>query len=145
MPLWIDLICGLSRIRCYKIDDKNVGIELNNNIGVYWFTNDLRIHDNPLLQRASVEVDALICVYCYPELSPFLRQYAQEAKLGYSRQLFLNQSLDNLNESLSRLSQGLIVLAMPLHKAITLLQQQVKLTHLYVDEQAGGMNYDSLI
>ncbi|MDN3685411.1 deoxyribodipyrimidine photo-lyase [Vibrio sinaloensis] len=39
--------------------------------GLYWFTNDLRVADNPLLTEAASEVDQLICVYLYPQLTPF--------------------------------------------------------------------------
>ena len=38
----------------------------NNKTGLFWFTNDLRIDDNPALSKAASEVDKLICIYCAP-------------------------------------------------------------------------------
>ncbi|WP_201285950.1 deoxyribodipyrimidine photo-lyase, partial [Klebsiella pneumoniae] len=45
---------------------------MSKKIGLYWFTNDLRVNDNPLLEQASQQVDRLICLYCYPSITPFL-------------------------------------------------------------------------
>ena len=34
------------------------------NVGLYWFGNDLRVHDNANLLNAASEVDDLPCIYC---------------------------------------------------------------------------------
>ena len=34
------------------------------NVGLYWFGNDLRVHDNANLLKAACEVNDLLCIYC---------------------------------------------------------------------------------
>ena len=33
------------------------------NVGLYWFGNDLRVHDNANLLKAASEVDDLLCIF----------------------------------------------------------------------------------
>ena len=35
-------------------------------LGIYWFSNDLRIDDNPALATAAQEVDQLLCIAFIP-------------------------------------------------------------------------------
>ena len=66
-------------------------------IGLYWFTNDLRLTDNPLLHKANEEVDQLICLYSKPQFNCFLQKYSCQERWGAARTRFLNQSLRNLS------------------------------------------------
>jgi deoxyribodipyrimidine photo-lyase len=75
------------------------------NTGLYWFTNDLRVQDNPNLTKAASEVDFLVCLYCYPKVSSYLAQYAQVSQFGVAKQQFLDESLLCLNSSLNTLNQ----------------------------------------
>ena len=34
------------------------------NTALYWFRNDLRLHDNPALMQACAQADALLPVFC---------------------------------------------------------------------------------
>ncbi|WP_299694529.1 deoxyribodipyrimidine photo-lyase [uncultured Vibrio sp.] len=81
------------------------------NIGLYLFTNDLRINDNPLLQHARNSVDKLICVVFEPKLSQFSARFAQEQHFGEHRQAFIAQSIADLEANLSALGQQLIVIS----------------------------------
>lgn len=77
--------------------------------GVYFFSNDLRIHDNPTLKLASESVDKLLCVFCY---EPWWQQANQQSliSLGEHRAKFLQQSLESLSQKLADLGQNLVVI-----------------------------------
>ncbi|MFS1945961.1 DASH family cryptochrome [Vibrio lentus] len=79
-------------------------------IGLYLFTNDLRINDNQLLNCAAQSVDNLICVIVEPTLVHFSADFAQEQSYGAHHQTFVSQSLDNLESNLVRLGQQLVVI-----------------------------------
>ena len=42
-------------------------------IGIFLFSNDLRVADNPALAQASHEMDNLICLHCLEQPSPSSR------------------------------------------------------------------------
>ncbi|OMO20665.1 DASH family cryptochrome [Vibrio lentus] len=79
-------------------------------IGLYLFTNDLRINDNQLLLCAAQSVDKLIFVIVEPTLVRFSADFAKEQSYGALRQTFVSQSLDNLESNLVRLGQQLVVI-----------------------------------
>ncbi|OBT26060.1 FAD-binding protein [Vibrio tasmaniensis] len=79
-------------------------------IGLYLFTNDLRINGNQLLHCAAQSVDKLICVTVEPTLVRFSADFAQEQNYGVHRQSFVSRSLDNLESNLVRLGQQLVVI-----------------------------------
>ena len=62
-------------------------------IGLYLFTNDLRIEDNALLHKASQFVNQLTCVVIEPHLSAFSREFAKEHQYGAHRAKFISQSI----------------------------------------------------
>lgn len=119
-------------------------LPLNKKIGLYWFTNDLRMHDNPLLNRASKEVDALICVYCYPKLSPFLAHFAQETMFGSAKQQFLDESLHCLNLSLNAFDQRLQVVDLHPYQAVKHAVEKLGVTHMYCDVFPGSEEQDAV-
>ncbi|WP_017091378.1 DASH family cryptochrome [Vibrio splendidus] len=79
-------------------------------IGLYLFTNDLRINDNQLLYYAAQSVDKLICVIVEPTLVRFSADLAQEQSYGAHRQAFVSQSIANLESNLVKLGQQLVVI-----------------------------------
>ena len=103
-------------------------------VGLVWFTNNLRVHDNPCLVMASREVDALHCVYFN---EPDLQQPGRYgiARMGAHRQDFLNDSLEDLASSLETFNQCLHVYE---HGAIVSLPSLIikyRVTDLYVSRQ----------
>lgn len=80
-------------------------------IGLYLFTNDLRINDNLLLHHAAQSVDELICVIAEPSLSQFSADFAQELEHGSRRRDFISQSTANLAANLEGLGQKLILVS----------------------------------
>ncbi|MEZ8509944.1 DASH family cryptochrome [Vibrio splendidus] len=79
-------------------------------IGLYLFTNDLRINDNQLLNCAAHGVDNLICVIVEPTLVRFSADLAQEQSYGAHRQTFVSQSIANLESNLVKLGQQLVAI-----------------------------------
>ncbi|MEZ8199588.1 DASH family cryptochrome [Vibrio splendidus] len=79
-------------------------------IGLYLFTNDLRINDNQLLHCAAQRVEKLICVIVEPTLVRFSADLAQEQSYGAHRQTFVSQSIANLESNLVKLGQQLVVI-----------------------------------
>ena len=77
-------------------------------VGLFWFTNDLRINDNAALNRAAREVDQLICFASVPSAGNRL-SINQPGQLAAHRMRFLMESLEDLNVSLTAHNQHLIV------------------------------------
>ncbi|EGU32607.1 deoxyribodipyrimidine photolyase [Vibrio ichthyoenteri ATCC 700023] len=117
---------------------------MKNTIGLYWFTQDLRIDENPLLQRVSQEVETLICLYCVPKMTRFLTHYAQERQFGAAKAQFVAQSVHNLSESLSALRQRLLITTSDPHIALHGLIKRHAVTHLYCDHFVGSDERDVL-
>lgn len=76
--------------------------------GLFWFTNDLRLHDNPALVRACMSVDRLVCLFNF-EYS--WSQHAQRMQQcpGKHRQRFIEQSVADLADNLAALGQVLVI------------------------------------
>lgn len=87
-------------------------------VGIFWFSTDLRVLDNPALMQASQEVDRLICIYCLPPVSPGGRT---PNSLSDNRLQFLQQSLTDLDRSLGQLGQRLRVIYEPALESIAQL------------------------
>ncbi|WP_135384918.1 DASH family cryptochrome [Vibrio tasmaniensis] len=79
-------------------------------IGLYLFTNDLRINDNQLLHCAAQSVDKLIFVIVEPTLVRFSADFAKEQSYGAHRQTFVSQSITHLESNLVKFGQQLVVI-----------------------------------
>jgi deoxyribodipyrimidine photo-lyase len=78
---------------------------------VIWFRNDLRIHDNLLLDRARSLYQngfEIICLYCFDERN-FRTTKFGSLKCNTYRTNFLIQSVENLRNSLNFLNTKLLV------------------------------------
>ncbi|MDF4820972.1 deoxyribodipyrimidine photo-lyase, partial [Vibrio parahaemolyticus] len=105
---------------------------------------DLRLHDNPLLTSASVEMDELICLYCYPSMTPYLHHFAQEASFGRAKLQFLDSSLSELNQSLNHLGQRLWAVELTPDQAIKYAVNRFGVTHIYADAFPGSDEQQAL-
>ncbi len=74
---------------------------------IYWFRNDLRLHDNESLLKAT-QLGEVVCVYVFDE-----RQFAETSlgfkKTGALRTKFLIESIADLRENLRKVGSDLIV------------------------------------
>jgi deoxyribodipyrimidine photo-lyase len=75
------------------------------NVTLYWFRNDLRLHDNPSLLRAIADSDAIHFIYCHPPRDQFLSWGFE--RQGHHRRVFLAQGLLELRQRLE--AQGHIL------------------------------------
>ena len=76
--------------------------------GLYWFRNDLRLHDNPALLRLSTKCDELICLYVV-EPRWFEWTHYQSRPLGAKRWQFIIEALNDLSAALQARGQRLVV------------------------------------
>ncbi|MGC3874678.1 DASH family cryptochrome [Halomonas sp. GXIMD04776] len=76
--------------------------------GLYWFTQDLRLHDNAALQEAARRCDRLLCVYC---IDPAWFEAGEFGcvRLGRHRWRFLKETLRDLEQTLAAHGQRLIL------------------------------------
>lgn len=108
----------------------------NHKVGVYFFSNDLRLHDNPGLALAAKEVDQLLCVFHYPIW--WSKHNKQQLKsLGKHRDRFLAETLADLQSCLQSLGQTLIVTDHSYHDFLSQILQTLPVTHVYHSENAG--------
>ena len=104
--------------------------------GIFWFTNDLRLHDNPALMRANSLVDNLLCVYVIDFAWRSSNKYPL-ASTGKNARAFLDQSLDDLNQSLKKLGQQLIVIESHTVTSLTMLIEQFEVSDVIRSDHAG--------
>jgi deoxyribodipyrimidine photo-lyase len=97
--------------------------------GIYWFTNDLRLDDNPALIHAANAMDNLVFVYCI-EKPMRLSQFQLNASISKNRENFILNSLSALDKQLRELGQHLIVLEKP-QSELTKLIDDYAITHIY--------------
>jgi deoxyribodipyrimidine photo-lyase len=76
---------------------------------IVWFTKDLRVHDNAVLNEAIHYFDEVFPIYCLEEAHFGNTPYGFQ-KTGKFRKRFLKESLLNLNENLKALGSGLVFL-----------------------------------
>ena len=107
----VNVMLLLSTIRCSAL----TSLPLMRTI--YWFRNDLRLHDNPGL-LAQCTAEALLLVYIWPKQRP----WCNTVGMGEQRSRFLRESLMALDDKLKAIGQRLLVLE---GAAETLLQPLV--------------------
>lgn len=105
-------------------------------VGLCWFQNDLRLHDQRSLMQAAREVDRLLCVFV---IEPYWFQVNRYEILGVSdkRLCFMYQSLIELNQKLSKLGQNLLIIEKPGLGALNQLIAEHSITDLYTSYNAG--------
>jgi len=103
--------------------------------GIFWFTNDLRLHDQPALWKMQ-SVDKLICVFC---LDPqWFRPNGLNAKaMGERRLQFLVESLKDLQQQLQHVGQVLIIKQQTPHLALTELINKYNVDIIARSQHAG--------
>jgi len=105
-------------------------------IGIFLFTNDLRIEDNPALAQASREMDKLICLHCSEQSTPSTA-IRGPAKLSNHRLHFLHQSLRALDQNLKHQHQHLLMREQSLLDVVPELITLHNVSHIYSSYHAG--------
>lgn len=102
---------------------------------VIWFTQDLRIADNPTLQAAS-SADQLVCIYCVDP--SWFRPSAQQAKpVGKMRWRFIWESITALGKSLALQGHKLHVLSGPPQQIVSEVLAETAASDLYLSRRFG--------
>jgi deoxyribodipyrimidine photo-lyase len=104
--------------------------------GIFWFTNDLRLHDNPALMRANVSLDELSCVYISSSSVNSPTPYSI-TNIGESKTLFLRQSLANLDHNLRLVGQTLINLEGHSFEILGGLIEQLDVSDIFRSDNVG--------
>ncbi|UJF17565.1 DASH family cryptochrome [Vibrio sp. SS-MA-C1-2] len=106
-------------------------------VGIYWFSNDLRCHDNRLLNLATQTVDVLICIYCLPKITPFLKHFSQQMHFGAQKLRFQHQSLIQLQHDLQQRKQHLLIYQQTPSEVIASLIKELSVSDLFCHYHAG--------
>jgi deoxyribodipyrimidine photo-lyase len=97
--------------------------------GIYWFTTDLRLDDNPALKLAAEAMDQLLFVYSV-DIPVRLSHLQVGSSLSQNRQVFLSESLHCLNEQLQQLGQHLVIIENTQPEMAQLINDN-DITHIY--------------
>jgi deoxyribodipyrimidine photo-lyase len=97
--------------------------------GIYWFTTDLRLDDNPALKMAVEAMDQLIFVYSV-NITNRLSRLQVGSSISQNRQVFLSGSLHCLNDQLQDLGQHLVVIDNTQSEMAQLIDDH-GITHIY--------------
>lgn len=112
--------------------------------GLVWFKNDLRLHDNEMLHRASTECDELIFCYCL-ETKNFQNLYLGFRKADINRFKFLEQSVVNLQENLEKIGGHLIIGEKSALETLPKLIEEFEITELYAEEDYCSEELDLIL
>jgi deoxyribodipyrimidine photo-lyase len=76
---------------------------------IYWFRNDLRLHDQPILKRLENQKDVLLLpVFCFDERC-FVKHKLGFPKTGSIRAKFLIESVNDLKNNLRQIGSDLLI------------------------------------
>jgi len=78
------------------------------NTAIVWFRNDLRVHDNEALFKATEKFDHVIPFYCFEE-GLFQKTRFGFPKIATHRARFLIESVQNLKKNIQKLGSDLVV------------------------------------
>lgn len=111
-----------------------------------WFRNDLRIHDNEALVKATEKTQHVIPVYIFdPRI--FREHELGFPKTGKIRQQFLIESVENLRENLHKIGLNLIIKTGFPEDILPALAQEIGANELYTSEEITQeeVDIDSLV
>ncbi len=107
---------------------------MDNQKVIYWFRNDLRLHDQKILKSLSEKGYSVIPFYCFDN------RFFSESPYGYPRNgpfrlKFLLESLQNLNEQLEKLGSGLVVRKGNTAEELLKIQTQTSAEAIYASRE----------
>lgn len=102
-------------------------------LGIYWFSHDLRADDNPTLTAAAQEVDQLLCIAFIDQKLEY-SHHSIPGQMSQNRLNFLLQSFDDLNQTLQKYGQHLLVCIESAEYKIASLITDFRITHLYLGD-----------
>ena len=116
---------------------------LMDKLGIYWFSHDLRVDDNPTLTAAAQEVDQLLCIaFTHTKLD--YNFHSNPVQLSQNRLNFLLQSFVDLNQTLQKYGQHLLVCTESAEHKIASLITDYEITHLYLGDD-GQLTKEAIV
>ncbi|SHG82261.1 DASH family cryptochrome [Ferrimonas marina] len=109
---------------------------------LFWFSEDLRLDDNPALVEAIQRTDQLLCVAPSPATTTRPNRYGLQS-IGPHRRRFLQQCLDDLALRLETRGQRLLLCPQPLEHALDKLIAEHRVSRV-VRTQAVGWDEQQL-
>ena len=107
-----------------------------NKTGIFLFTNDLRLHDNPALIQANALVDELLCIYIIDFDWRCNNRYSNHRQNSPAN-LFLRDALYDLDSNLRKLGQRLIVVESDTVSFINHLIEALNVSDVFRSDNAG--------
>ncbi|MFT5610142.1 MAG: deoxyribodipyrimidine photo-lyase [Arenicella sp.] len=104
--------------------------------GIFWFTNDLRLHDNPALMQANSLLDELLCVYVIDHRWRSSSHYSR-GNISQNTDRFLHESLSDLDNSLRQIGQQLIIIQSQTAPILSDLIKQLDCSYVFRSNNAG--------
>ncbi|MDG2145800.1 MAG: deoxyribodipyrimidine photo-lyase, partial [Porticoccaceae bacterium] len=98
--------------------------------GLYLFSNDLRLDDNPSLRLAASEMDYLVCLYAQDDTPSSASRQGSVDRSDHRNQ-FLHESLVSLDSSLQSYGHRLVFRKQPLTDAAAEVIYSHSVTHIY--------------
>lgn len=100
---------------------------------LYWFRNDLRLHDNSALQHACQQAEQLVLVYCLPteQNTPW-----GFSRLAHHRKHFLANTLVDLSLQCQALGQTLLIVAGEPAVQLASLAEQLQIDAIFCESIA---------
>ncbi|MCX2744742.1 DASH family cryptochrome [Mangrovivirga sp. M17] len=111
---------------------------------IYWFQSDLRIHDQPVLSNLNQSFDELLCLYIIPNRwlnNPFGLDFN---RFGKYRRKFLKETLVDLDRSLKKIDQKLIVLIGNPAEIISDIFQEHNIDKVFTQDQFASEERDDI-
>ena len=109
--------------------------------GIFWFSNDLRLDDNPALSKAASTLDQLVLVYC-PEDSKRLPSFQIGPSISANRHQFLKDSLKDLQNSLASMGQHIIICQQPV-QSLSQIIENYGISHVFRSRDQHCLDSDS--
>jgi deoxyribodipyrimidine photo-lyase len=102
---------------------------------IFWFRNDLRLHDNEGLFRAVQESDEIVPIYVF-DPRQFVETNLGFHKTGAFRAKFLLESVQNLRDNLRKRGANLLVRIGKPEIVLSKLAQEIEATAIYSSKEA---------
>lgn len=100
---------------------------------IYWFRNDLRIHDNPAFARACKDAAYVLPIYLHSEGSDVLTTW-KFPRVSHYRKVFLQESLEDLRSQLNSRGSDLLEFNSGLEEIFLMLRDQVNAHQIYCEQ-----------
>jgi deoxyribodipyrimidine photo-lyase len=101
----------------------------------YWFRNDLRLHDQPLLKQLENRNDVLLLpVFCFDE-KRFVKHKLGFPKTGSIRAKFLIESVNNLKNNLRQIGSDLLITSGKTEERIYEIHSKFNADEIYAEKE----------